>query len=344
MKKRALTQGLLLFLLPVLLLAQEKPTEDPRINYVALVVQMKGDIQVQRNDSKKVETVMWGNYLYQGDRITTGKNSQVSILFSNGIMVDVEAGSAFTISNHPGAEPNSPTTKYNIRDKVIPDLDRLKMKELLIKRYQESFAADGSVRLSPSLRDVYRDTILIFPRKTTITNLQPTFRWQSLYQNATYEISLFNDGKLLWSYRVNQPKFTAPAPLEWGKSYQWQVKILKNLSPAGRLETSAFWTIEQKQRNEFLTLVQEVRKKNFGRVSEEYYNFLMAHTHLKYELRDEAIAYLKAIAQTNPNFAFPNEALCRLYGDKDLYYKVDTEYTRWQQALAQPINKRELAQ
>ncbi|MCI0514136.1 hypothetical protein L0128_13045, partial [candidate division KSB1 bacterium] len=257
---------------------------------------------------------------------------------------DVEAGSAFTISNHPGAEPNSPTTSYNIKEKVIPDLARLKMKEIVIDRFQESHASDGSIRLSPNLRNVFRDTILIFPRNTTVTNLRPIFHWQSPSQNARYQISLFCDGKLLWCKSTQLTQLATPKPLEWGKSYQWEVLILKNSFPTDRLEKSEFWTIEPKQLKILTKLSEEIRNNVQPLVSSEYFHFLMAHVNLKYELRDEAIAHLQSIVVRDSTLAFPHEALCRLYADKTLYFRMDKEYTRWQQYLAQSTNKRELVQ
>jgi hypothetical protein len=297
--------------------------------YLALVVEITGEVFIQPKDTPKPVQARWGNYVYQGDFIKTGANAHVSLLFSDGTMIELSENSQVSIKQHPGGSPTARTTAPNEKEKVIPHLNRLQIKSLPFQKPEVTVARDGSLRLFPAIRATETDTLLISPRLTTIATQRPEFRWTSPYPGAKYTLTLSDTSGKIASYQTGQTRFQIPDTLAWGKSYLWTINITHQLMPVGRTAATKFRVIEKEKFVEYQELLEKVARLNLSERDPNYNLFIMGYTYLKYDLLENAIGEFQQLAGKNPAAPFPHEALCRLFFEQQQMEKARQEYQTW---------------
>lgn len=297
--------------------------------YLALVVEMSGEVFIQPKDTSELVKARWGNYVYQGDFIKTGANSHVSLLFSDGTMIDLSANSQVSIKQHPGGSPNTPTTAQNNQEKVVPQLKRLQIHSLPFRKPEKTVAEDGSIRLFPAIRNTEIDTLLISPRRTTIVTQQPEFQWNSPYADAKYTLTISDTSRVIATYETSQTKFKLPDPLSWGESYIWTIKMTRRLMPVGRTAATHFSVIQKDKLQEYQELLKKIENLNLQERDSNYYQFIMGYAYLKYNLLENAIEQFQRLARNNPDSPFPHEALCRLFFEQQRIEKAKQEYKIW---------------
>ncbi|MCK5739470.1 hypothetical protein KAH55_09825, partial [bacterium] len=235
--------------------------------------------------------------------------------------------------NHPGMQPDVATTGKNASQKVIPYMERLRIKNLPERKYSISRAADGSRRLIPSIRAL-ADTVLTSPRLTAIATLSPFFHWMPVEPGALYRVTLSDANGVIWRRETNQTLLQCPAPLAWGKSYQWSVSVKEPLKPNPAVYSTNFQVIPEKDFPEFKHLERKIINLRGSSRSAEYYDLILGYTYLKYNLTEMAVPLFQKIAISNPEAPFIHESLCRLYLEQNYSTEAQKEFAIWTQLTA----------
>lgn len=303
-------------------------------NYIALVVEIRGEVLVQRKDSLRFTEVTWGSYIYQGDLVKAGLESHVALLFSNGAMIELSENSQMQIKQHPGLDPNSATTDDNKNEKVVPELRRLRIQNMPFPKPRIVIAADGSHRLLPQRRITETDTFIISPRMSTVSTPTPKFKWSAPYPNLEYKIVITDSLGLTRSYRTTNPEWQCTDSLEWGKQYVWTLGIYQDFKRVYGPFSTKFRVISKARFSEYHKLLKKMKLLSSDKRSKNYYHLIMGFTYIKYYLIDKALTHFQILARENPATAFPHEALCRLYWDQQRFEKAQQEYDIWHNLLA----------
>lgn len=302
-------------------------------DYLALVVELKGEISVKRKDTKDFTAVMWGNYIYQGDLVKAGSESQVSLLFANGTMIELSANSQMVIKQHPGLNSDAVTTAENEPEKVVPQLSRLQIKSYPFKPPEVQIAKDGSQRLFPTIRSADVDTLILSPRMTTINTQTPEFKWSSKGEDMEYRLTLSDANGTIWQTTTKDTHVESRVTLRWGESYVWTLDVYRGVQRVQGPFSTQFKVLSQQDFHDFSLLLKKMQKLDADKRSKNYYHLIMGFTYLKYDLIEKAIEHFRELAQANPAAAFPHEALCRLYLDQQLQDKAQAHYRKWHNLL-----------
>ncbi len=282
---------------------------------LAVITEINGDVLFKKANNSEFVKTFWGAQLYQGDQVKTSKESGVSLLFSNGNLIDLGSNSMITISIKSSSENETKKAVKNIGSELIADFSTLTLRR----------DDKGEIGALVGLRTVYidRQVVLISPYKTFINTNLPSFSWFSKKSFDNFNVKLYNSNGLLWSKEISENKMEYPEDkegLKYGESYFWHVEG-EDHNDIYKSANHGFAILSKEKSNE--VEAQEKRIKNlFG--SDQYsssYHLVMGSYYIKNGLLVDAITEFKAISEINPEAALPHEILGKLYSDvgkKDL--------------------------
>jgi len=299
---------------------------------LAVITDLSGDVAVLKESSKKLKAA-WGVQLFEGDKIITSKGSKVSLLFSNGNIINLGANSNLEIS---GNEKTS--GKTNGESKYVNSAMMANFSALTIKRKE-----DREVGVISGLRDVdrYMPIELISPCNTFIGELDPAFYWKPNETMEQFQVKLYNSKGLVWSRKVTGNHLEYPDDekrLEYGGSYFWNVEgevMLDSFKSINR----EFKILSREQMNQLEEQVKDLKELFNGDINSTGYHSLLGACYMNSGLYENAINEFKVVSEINPDSALPHEILGNLYtitGNKD------RAISELQKALE--INKRESRQ
>jgi len=305
-----------LFLSPQLIAQQ--PTK-----CLAIVTEMKGDVFVSKPGSKQNKAV-WGTQLFEGDKIETSSGSGVSLLFSNGNLINLGANSNIEISNNEKTKEISDNKSKKVESAMMANFFAL-----TLKRDNEK-----EVGVLAGLRSVNTNlpVELISPCNTLIKNTKPTFSWHTDKSMDEFDVKLYNSKGLVWSKKVSNSSLEYPEnekPLATGETYFWHVEGEAMLESYKSLNQE-FTVISNEKVIEVITQEESINELfSSDQNSSSYYSVLGAY-YMSKGLLEDAIEEFKMVSKTNPGAALPHEILGKLYSDVG---KKDLAISELQKAL-----------
>jgi len=280
---------------------------------LAVITDLDGDVTVIKASANKVKAV-WGVQLFEGDKITTAKNSRVALLFSNGNLINLGANSDLEISGPEKSSANSTAEPKKVNTAMMANFSAL-----TFRRKEEK-----EIGVIAGLRDGDNDRpiVLISPCNTIIRETAPAFYWQPGTQMEQYLVKLYNSKGMVWSKKAEDSKLLYPADekaLEPGESYFWNVEgeIRLELFKSPNREFTILSLDEQKILDEQKESIKELFRNN---PNSSGYHSLLGACYMNIGLYENAINEFREVSEINPDSALPHEILGNLYtitGNKD---------------------------
>ena len=276
-------------------------------DYLALITDVDGKIEVAPSGRSEFKPAMWGMQLFAGDRVRTTDGSEVSILFANNNLVTLGPNSAMTISEGPGSTRSAAVK--SIKDDLYGTLADLRLQD----------EGTGRGRAIAGLRAGADDPALqpLTPRNTKLNTTRPDFRWSADQEFDGYTVKLYDADGLVWSRYAESSLLDYPedeAPLTFGSSYFWQVEG-ETLLGAETSEKVGFSVLSEELSSEVAE--QELTFKNLLNADDRSASYALALGvyYIREGLLDAAIASFSQIAERHPDAVLPHEILGRLYNE-----------------------------
>jgi len=281
---------------------------------LAVITDLKGDVEVRRANNDKLNGD-WGLQLYNGDKIKTLRASSVSLIFSNGNLVNLGGNSSIEISGGKESSEEDFERSRNVNRAMIGNFAALTQKR---EKQKEVGVLAGlrSVGSKPPIE-------LISPCNTSIINNRPSFEWFTEIPVDEFEIKLFDKNGLVWSAKVTGNKIEYPEnakTLDFGETYFWHIEG-ESLLESYKSLNYEFSILSEEQIDEVKsqeTLIKELVKDNIN--SSNYHSLLGAY-YFNTGLLENAIIEFKKVSEKNPDSAIVHEILGQLYtytGKKDM--------------------------
>lgn len=276
---------------------------------LAVITEINGDVLFKKANNSEFVKTFWGAQLYQSDQVKTSKESGVSLLFSNGNLIDLGSNSMITISKKSSSENETKKSFKNIESELIADFS------ILTLRRDDK----GEIGALVGIRTVYIDlqVVLLSPCNTLINTNLPSFSWFSKKSFDNFNVKLYNSNGLLWSKEISENKMEYPGDeeeLEYGESYFWHVEG-EDLIDTYNSGNQGFSILSQEKSIEVGS--QEKRIKDLFRDDPNScsYHSLLGFYYIKKGLLEDAIKEFKMISEINADAPLPHEILGKLYND-----------------------------
>ena len=290
---------------------------------LAVVTELSGEVTISKSDSKKIKAE-WGTQLFEGDKIKTAKEARVSLLFSNGNMINLGANSNIEISNKDKAKEQAGSSSKKVESAMMANFSALTLKR---DNKKEVGVLAGLRAVNTNL-----PVELISPCNTLIKIVKPAFSWQTEKSMDEFYVKLYNSKGLVWSRKVSNNELEYPEneePLTSGESYFWHVEgeVMLESYKSLNQEFSVLSTDEMNNVGVQEESIKELFTSEQG--SSSYYSVLGAY-YMNSGLLGDAIENFTIVSEMNPEAALPHEILGKLYSDVG---KKDMAISELQKAL-----------
>lgn len=213
---RASVVASLLLLWPALALA------DP----VAVLAALEGRVTLTPARARAPKPATFGSPLERGDRISVGANGKATLLFNDGNVIELGAGSSMTLGGRAAAG-------------TVAGNERLPREAFAsVTNFRVSGSRERGLVAAPTLRSGSSATTPepLEPRSSDVLTDRPAFRWRAVAGAVRYTVRLSNDRGELWSQDCEQPELAFPAnatALADGE-YLWEVQAFGDRGPLER--------------------------------------------------------------------------------------------------------------
>jgi hypothetical protein len=190
---------------------------------------VSGAVNIQR-DTERLDG-MFGQRLRAGDIVATGGDGSAAIMFASGYLIEIGESSRMTIRDIGGVStrPEGGTVITQVSSDVAGQLTRYA---------QRASGGGGPMALPPMRSSDGKRIELLTPRRTTIVNRTPTFRWTEIADALEYRVHLSGDGRASGSHRASEARWTLPAELAFGAHQTWTWNV-EALTPDGTLHSES---------------------------------------------------------------------------------------------------------
>jgi hypothetical protein len=254
---------------------------------VGLLSKISGKVEIRRPGEDAMVTAKLADFIEAGSRVRTGARSETVFLFCP------ERRSARILQN---SEVEFQAGKFTVLKGTIRD-----ERDLPTCRLPEGLVLTSASRLqSGMLRMRGFELALISPSHTSVSSLQPVFRWSPLDDASQYELQLMDqDRNVLWSHKgpATQAKFPADGPaLSWGEKYWWRVKALNDTGTVGESD-SDFQVLTMQQAEAVRDSGSALRRSIGENPKDAGPLMLLAFLYEEYGMLDQAVPLLEELAQ-----------------------------------------------
>ena len=293
-----------LFLFPGHIIAQNSGSA------LAVISDVRGTVLVNIAGDDEPMKAVFGTQLFQGDQLETGKKANVTMLFSNGNLINLGGNSNITISGNQSGSPSR-----NIGSGMAGNFSDLAMRQ----------DNKGEMGVLMDLRSDETSQLILplSPCNTMILNNTPSMKWVSKKPADEYVVRLYNGQGLVWEKRCSATSLEFPkdeAPLEYGASYFWNVEG-EDLIHSFRSLNQKFTILPESKIKEILMEEQNLLEVFKDDPESSSLHSLLGSYYAKSGLLEDAITEFEIVRDANPDATLPHEILGELYSDvgkKDL--------------------------
>ncbi len=307
--------GWLLFLrgaLPV-----RNPQAAPDTGPLAIIAGVAGRAEVRRQADERVQRATFGQDLFWEDAVLTYEGAAANILCENGLLFNLGARQVLVVRCQE-------TEDTQLLGRLDPQLSAGLVQA----------SGEITITLAPAgaravRAEAGRAPVLIGPRNTAITELQPTWRWEGVAGAGGYRLSVVNavTGQR-WEAETTatQLAYPADAPLLVPNStYLTRLELVGAEAPA---DESFFFLLDEAKRSETAVAEAAIQGLSLDPTTE---GFLLAGAYGEKELWDAAIRQLESLADKEGKSGLAKQ-LGDLYFQVGLYARAEASY---QVALAE---------
>ena len=98
-------------------------------DYQAILTSITGEVKVKKADSDKAKVALWGLQLFQGDKVNTGTDSQVEILFKDQNLISLGANDSMTIKDNRRKKDIPDKSIQSVESEIVGELSLLAMND-----------------------------------------------------------------------------------------------------------------------------------------------------------------------------------------------------------------------
>ncbi|MEQ1831713.1 MAG: hypothetical protein ABL977_01575, partial [Candidatus Eisenbacteria bacterium] len=213
---RATLVASLLLLRPALALA------DP----VAVLAALEGRVTLTPARARTAKPATFGSPLERGDRISVAANGKATLLFNDGNVIELGAGSSMTLGGRAAAG-------------TVAGNERLPREAFAsVTNFRVSGSRERGLVAAPTLRTggTAATPEPLEPRSSDLLTDRPQFRWRAVPGAVRYSVRLSNDHGEQWAQDSEQIELAFPASataLADGE-YLWEVQAYGRQGPLER--------------------------------------------------------------------------------------------------------------
>jgi hypothetical protein len=276
---------------------------------IALITGIKGNVSVKKEGKSEFTKALWGTQLFSNDEVKTDLQSQATLTFSDGNILELQPGSNIKISGNSSSASKAPGNFKKVSSAMLMDMSALTARE----------SAKKDVGALAGLRgiEMKEPVELTFPSNTLIRTNRPTFEWTPRQPFDNYIVNLYSSKGLVWSKEVSGSRLKFPENergLDFGETYFWNIEgedLLDNKKSSNYKFSVLSIDKSQEVKNQ-----EALIRMTFDNVSDSssLHSFLGAY-YLNQGLLDDAIKEFDIISRMNPDAPLPHEILGSLYSD-----------------------------
>ena len=306
--KRFYALAVLLFIFLLTFISAEEKKEA-----IAIVTSFKGSVHIERDGEEILPDAMIE--LYAGDKIGTGDDGNIVILYTSGKFRSIGASSSIIIEPERGRGGGDETEKKEVEEKESSDFEPL-----------FAFKAAGErSRGRTTVRAVDTTGIFILePGNSRILEAQPHFLWTSISDAEEYHLKIQRMGVSVGETTTGDTALAYPddwQPLEKEKSYVMELEAKKE----GKTIASkkALFRILSEEKKE--TLEKEKQAINENAPDEITAHLLLCELYKEHKLHFLAIIELKELISLAPDIPEFHRSLSEVYNGFGLLKESNRE-------------------
>ncbi len=276
-------------------------------DHVALITDVDGNVEVAAATSGSFVRAAWGQQLFEGDRVRTGSDALASLLFADGNLLALGAGSSITISqagDRAGARA--------VSGEYMADASDL----TLHRAGQGEIGALGGLRSGGSGSRI----ALEGPRNTRVRSANPVLSWKASGDFDIYMVEVLTEDGVVWSTETEETSVAYPADapaLEPSTRYLWKVSGEEMLDMVNS-EIVTFEVLAPGQLQAVKDGEAEIATMFADDPESSSHLYVLGSFYASEGLLDAAIEVFTRISHMHPDSAMPHEILGKLYSDVDL--------------------------
>lgn len=282
---------------------------------LALLLTCEGEVRVHRGGTALKGS--FGLQLNDGDEIETGSGASAEIMFENGNLIQMGAGSRTMVR---GSKPKQGET--NVGDRGFENVQNfLKLTDA------EGTSSRARMRSGDKNPGIRAES----PSQTRVRDGHPTFRWSTSGPASELRLTVYNEGGVHWQHDatgLTSMPYPGDAPvLAQGGSYSWIVETTDPLQfPPLRSGTAFFELLSAGEAKEIQAALEDLDNQQVP--NESSYHLVRASIFYGYGLMDDAIAATRQAVSIDADNRTLQSILAHLYAEVGLTDEAIQQYDR----------------
>lgn len=304
--------------LAVLIFSTYLFTEEER-EAIAIVTSFKGSVHIERDGEEILPDAMIE--LYAGDKIETGDDGNIVILYTSGKFRSIGASSSIIIEPERGRGGGDETERKEVKEKEVSDFEPL----FAFKAAGERSKGRTTVRAVDTT-----GIFILYPGNSRILEAQPLFLWTSISDAEEYHLKIQRMGVSVGETSTGDTSLAYPddwQPLEKEKSYVMELEAKE----AGKTIASkkALFRILSEEKKE--TLEKERQTINENAPDEITAHLLLSELYKEHKLHFLAIVELKELISLAPDIPEFHRSLSEVYNGFGLLKESNQELDKYKE-------------
>jgi hypothetical protein len=284
---------------------------------IAVMVALKGKIQVTPTGGTAAQKAVLGRTLERGDKVAVGSGGSVTLFFNDGNVIELGEKSTITVGGKMG---NNKAAAASVSGDVFKGVTKF---------VASGSSGSGRIGLAPMRGGQTADAgaLIREPRRTKVTGSRPSFAWGRLEGATRYRVSLTGDDGAIWKRETPDTSISFPADaseLAPGE-YLWELEAF-GASGSLRREETWFHVLDPSEADQVASHLKEIDKAAAGSAEAAHY---VAGSYLfDRGLVQDAAHQFEALCRLTPEAPGAHEALGNAYRAVGLTDQAAAEYQK----------------
>lgn len=277
---------------------------------IAVLLSCQGNVTIHRSDGIPIKGA-FGLSLSAGDEVRTGAGSVAEILFEDGNMIQMGAGSKMQVKGpklkaplNPPSEPAATLGKGSFQ--TVQNF--LKLKDT------EGTSSIARLRSDNKSAEITAES----PSQTRIMDGHPTFKWSAAEDAGELRLTIYGEDGVHWTYHAkSQSSVTYPADapaLVPGVSYSWTLETTDPLQyPPLRSAAAFFEVLPVGEAESLAAALDKIAKQD--KPSESAHYLLRASLFYNHGLMADAIDETQKALEADSENPILQSILAQLYAE-----------------------------
>ena len=270
---------------------------------LALLVSVKGNVEVTAASATKAQRAQFGRPLMRGERVHVTAGGAATVFFNDGNVIELGEKSTIVISGR--------TAPRRAAGSAMPAEVFHAVSKSLVAGSRET----GLVALAPMRGGSETESPLLeSPRRTAVLGDRPAFAWRAVEGASRYRVAVSDDRGELWRREVTDTTLGYPADaaeLVRGAEVMWEVEAMGDQGPIRKEETS-FSVATADEADLVRTQVGHIREATEGS-PKDVAAYLAGMYLAGHGVYGEAVEQLRELCALTPDSAPAHEALGAAY-------------------------------